>query len=104
MNALFGSRTLALSKSLKELPCEGLMAGAREGFNGVYATYFVGTQQDHYVFKLGHLIAQADGKVRAERLKTLTKILTFQQGNNFALGSLVSMMLVVEKESTDWAA
>jgi hypothetical protein len=26
-----------------KLPCKGLMARAREGFNGVDATYFVGT-------------------------------------------------------------
>jgi hypothetical protein len=28
----------------------------------------------------------------------------FHQGNKFALGSLVSMMLVIEKEPMDWVA
>jgi hypothetical protein len=86
-----------------KLLCKGLLVGAQEGFNGVDATYFVGTHQDHYVFKLGYLIAQANGKVRAGRLKALTGILTFRQDNNFAPGSLVSMMLVVEKELANWA-
>ncbi len=72
-----------------KLPCEGLMAGAWEGYNGVITTYFVGTQQDHYVFKLGYLIAQANKKAKVERLKTLMEILTFCQGNKFALGSLI---------------
>jgi hypothetical protein len=86
-----------------KLLCKGLMARAQEGFNGVDATYFVSTHQDHYVIKLGYLIAQANGKVRLGRLKALTEILTFHQDNNFALGSLVSMMLVVKKELANWA-
>jgi hypothetical protein len=79
------------------------MVGAREGYNGVAATYFVGTQQDQYVFKLGCMIAQADRKAKVGRLKTLTKILTFHQGNKFAFSSLVSVMLIVEKELMNWA-
>jgi hypothetical protein len=51
-----------------KLPCEGLMARAVEGYNGVVATYFVGFQQDHYIFKLRYLIAQANGKARVRRL------------------------------------
>jgi hypothetical protein len=87
-----------------KLPCKGLMAGAQEGFDGVDATYFVRTQQDHYVIKSRYLIAQVNGKVRVRRLKTLTEILTFRQSNNFAPGFLVSMMLVAEKELANWVA
>jgi hypothetical protein len=32
------------------------------------------------------------------------EILTFHQGNMFALSSLISMMLVVEKELVNWVA
>jgi hypothetical protein len=79
------------------------MAGAWEGYNGVATTYFADTQQDHYVFKLGYLIAQANEKEKVERLETLMKILTFFQGNKFALSSLISMMLLVNKEPMNWA-
>jgi hypothetical protein len=82
---------------------EGLMVGAWDRYSSVVATYFVGTQQDHYVLKSGYLIAQANKKAEVEKLKTLTEILMFHQGNKFALSSLVSMMLVVEKEPMDWA-
>ncbi len=44
-----------------ELPCEGLMVGV-QGYNGVVANYFIGTQQYHYVLKLGYVIARADGR------------------------------------------
>ncbi len=44
------------------------------------------------------MIAQVDKKAIVGRLEALTEILTFHQGNRFALGSLVSMTLVVEKE------
>jgi hypothetical protein len=47
-----------------KVPWEGLMARALKGYNGVVTTYFVGIQQDHYIFKLGYLIAQVDGKAR----------------------------------------
>jgi hypothetical protein len=40
-----------------KLPCKGLMARALEWYNGVVATYFVSTQQDHYIIKSGYLIA-----------------------------------------------
>ncbi len=67
-------------------------------YNGVVAIYFTKTQQDHYVLKSRYVIAQANGKVRVRRLETLTKILTFHQGNRFALGFLIFVMLIVEKE------
>jgi hypothetical protein len=51
-----------------KLPCEGLMARALERYNGVVATYFVNTQQDHYIIKSGYLIAQANGNTRVRRL------------------------------------
>ncbi len=53
---------------LLKLPCEGLMARTLEGYNGVVATYFVSTQQDHYILKLGYLMAQTNGKARVRRL------------------------------------
>jgi hypothetical protein len=74
------------------------MARSREGYNNIVATYFGSTQQDHYVLKSGYLIAQIDRKAKVERLKTLTKNLKFCQGNRFAFGSLIFVMLVVEKE------
>jgi len=61
------------------------MARAWEGFNGVVATYFSSTHKEHYVFKLGYVIAQADGKAKVERLEGLIEILKFHQGNKFAL-------------------
>jgi len=82
---------------------KGLMVGAWDRYNSVVATYFVSMQQDHYVLKLGYLIAQANKKAEVKRLKALIEILMFHQGNKFALGSLVSMMLAVEKEPMDWA-
>jgi hypothetical protein len=63
-----------------KLPCEGLMV-AKEGYNNVATTYFIGTQQDHYVLKLGYVITQANGHTRVGRLIALIKILTFCQGN-----------------------
>jgi hypothetical protein len=36
---------------------EELMAGAWDGYNSVVATYFVSTQQDHYILKSRYLIA-----------------------------------------------
>jgi hypothetical protein len=39
-----------------KLPCEGLMVGAWEGYNGVATTYFTRTHQDHYVLKSGYVI------------------------------------------------
>jgi hypothetical protein len=56
-----------------KLPCEGLMAGSWEGYNSLDATYFVGTQQDHYVFKSRYLIAQAYGKARARRFRNIDR-------------------------------
>jgi hypothetical protein len=50
-----------------------------------------------------YAIAQVDEKARVERLEALTKILTFRQGNRFALGYLIFVMLVVEKEPVNWA-
>jgi hypothetical protein len=79
------------------------MSGVRQGYNGVAVNYFIGTRQDHYVFKLGYVIAQADEKVKVVKLETLMEILTFGQGNMFALGSLVCAMLIVEKEPVNWA-
>ncbi len=81
-----------------KLPCAGLMAGAQKGYNGVVATYFTKTQRDHYDFKSRYVIAQANGKARVGRLEALTEILTFHQGNRFALCSLISVMLTTEKE------
>jgi hypothetical protein len=60
-----------------KLPCEGLMVGAREGYNGVPAIYYTWTQQDHYVFKSGYVIAQANENAMVERLEALAEILTF---------------------------
>jgi hypothetical protein len=48
------------------------MARTCDEYNSVVATYFVGTQQYHYVFKLGYLIAQVDKKPKIKRLKSLT--------------------------------
>jgi hypothetical protein len=50
------------------------------------------------------VIAQVDWKERVRRIETLMEILTFCQGNRFTLGSLVSVMLVVEKEPVNWAS
>jgi hypothetical protein len=50
-----------------KLPCGGLMAGAKEGYNGVAATYFTRTQQNHYFLKLRYVIAQANKKARFGR-------------------------------------
>jgi hypothetical protein len=49
------------------------------------------------------VIAQADKKARVERLETLTKILTFCQGNRFAPSSLVFVMLAIGKGPVNWA-
>jgi hypothetical protein len=65
------------------------MARAREGYNGVAATYFAGMQQENNVLKLGYVIAQANGKARVRRLEVLIEFLTLHQGNMFAHGSLV---------------
>jgi hypothetical protein len=73
------------------------------GYNNVFATYFVGTQQDHYVFKSGYVIAQVDGKAIIKILEALKKILTFHQANRFALGSFVFVILTTEKEPMNWA-
>jgi len=51
-----------------KLPCGGLMARARERYNGVVVTYFTRTHQDHYILKLGYVIAQAEGKAKVRRL------------------------------------
>ncbi len=53
---------------LFKLYCEGLMARTLEGYDGVVATYFVSTQQDHYILKSRYLMAQANGKARVRRL------------------------------------
>ncbi len=86
-----------------KLPCEGLMVGAWEGYNGVVATYFTITQQDHYVFKSGYVIAQINKKAKVKILEALMEILTFCQGNRFVPSSLVFVMLVAEKELVNWA-
>jgi hypothetical protein len=44
------------------------MAGTWEGYNDVAATYFVGTQQDHYVLKSRYSIAQIDKNAKLKRL------------------------------------
>ncbi len=80
---------------------EELMARAWDRYNSVVATYFVSMQQDHYIPKSRYLIDWADRTPEVERLEAMTKILIFHQGNKFALGSLVSMMLVVEMEPMD---
>ncbi len=51
-----------------KLPWEGLMARTLEGYNGVVATYFVGFQQDHYIFKSGYLSGQSNGKAKVRIL------------------------------------
>jgi hypothetical protein len=66
----------------------------RESYNLIVATYFIGSEHEHYIPCLGHLIAKIDGKRKVTRLKKLTKIMSFKQGNKFALGALISMMLV----------
>jgi len=81
-----------------KLPYGGLIARAQKGYYGVVATYFTKTQQHHYVLKSRYVIAQANGKARVERLEALTEILTFHQGNRFALCFLISVMLPTEKE------
>ncbi len=81
-----------------KLPCEGLMVGSWEGYNGVAATYFTWTQQDHHVLKSRYVIAHANEKARVTRLEALTEILTFRQGKMFVLGFLVFMMLNAKKE------
>ncbi len=86
-----------------KLPCGGLMTGAQKGYNGVVATYLTKTQQDHYVQKSRYVTAQANGKARVGRLETLTEILTFRQGNRFALCFLIYVMLTVEKEPINQA-
>jgi hypothetical protein len=63
-----------------KLPCERFMV-AREGYNNVANTDFVGTQQDHCVLKSEYMIAQANGQTRVGRLRALIRILTFCQGN-----------------------
>jgi len=80
------------------LSYEGLMARAQEGCNGVIATYFANTQQEHYLLKSRYVLAQANGKARVRKLEALIKILTFCQGNQFSLGSLVFVILATKKE------
>ncbi len=79
-----------------KLSSEGLMARAWEKYNGVVVAYFIGTQQDHYVRKSRYVIAQVDGKEKVRRLEALMEILTFCQGNKFALGSLDFVMLITK--------
>jgi len=50
------------------------------------------------------VIAQANEKAKVRRLETLIEILMFRQVNVFALGSLVFVMLVAEKEPVNWVA
>jgi hypothetical protein len=79
------------------------MVGTQKGYNGVATTYFASMlQQEHYIFKLGYVIAQVDGKAKVGKLETLMEILMFHQGswegNMFALGSLIFVMLATKKE------
>lgn len=71
-------------------------------YNLIVATYFIGSGHEHYIPHLGHLIAKIDGKRKVTKLKSLTKIMSFKQGNKVALGVSISMMLVVEKEEMNW--
>jgi hypothetical protein len=50
------------------------------------------------------LIAKANGKWKVARLETLMEIVSFGQGNKFALGVLILTMLVVEKEKVNLAS
>ncbi len=50
------------------------------------------------------MIAQANEKAKVRRLETLIEILMFRQVNVFALGSLIFVMLVAEKELVNWVA
>jgi hypothetical protein len=44
------------------------------------------------------VIAQVNAKAKFERLEALMEILTFCQGNRFAPGSLVFVMLATKKK------
>jgi hypothetical protein len=48
------------------------------------------------------LIAKEDGRRKVAKLEALTEIMSFKQGNKFALGALISTMLAVEKEEVNW--
>jgi hypothetical protein len=84
------------------LSCKGIVLIGKESYNPIVVTYFIGSEHEHYIPCLGYLIAKVDGKQTVTRLKTLTKIMSFKQGNKFVLGALISMMLVVEKEEVNW--
>jgi hypothetical protein len=74
----------------------------RESYNPIVATYFIGSEHEHYIPCLGYLITKVHGKRKVTKLEALMEIMSFKQGNKFALGDLISMMLVAEKEEVNW--
>jgi hypothetical protein len=49
------------------------------------------------------LIAKTNGKRKVAKLEALMEIMSFKQRNKFALGALISTMLVAKKEKVNWA-
>jgi hypothetical protein len=80
------------------------MARTKEGYNYIVVTYFGGTYHEHYIPRSRYVITQTYGRLKVGRLKGLMENLTFCQGNTYALGSLVFVMLTVEKELMKWNA
>ncbi len=86
------------------LSCEGIVPIGRKKYNPIVATYFIRDEHEHYIPCLGYLIAKTNGKWKVAKLEALMEIMYFKQRNKFALGALISTMLVVEKEKVNWVA
>jgi hypothetical protein len=85
------------------LSYEGIVPIGRENYNPIIATYFIKDEHEHYIPCLGYLIAKTNGKRKVAKLEALMEIMSFKQRNKFALGALISTMLVAEKEKVNWA-
>ncbi len=70
----------------------------RESCNAIVATYFIGNQHEHYTPHSNYQIAKIDDKRKVAKLEKLMDIMSFRQGNKFALSVLISTMLAIEKE------
>ncbi len=82
-------------------PSIGMVTWGKEGYNTTIAKYFVGEKEEHYTFHSGYVICKTNGPLKVMKLEALTKILTFKQGNKYALGTLVAIIQTVEEREVN---
>ncbi len=84
-----------------KLPIEGIIVPAQEVYNEGWLEYFEGGKEKHYKLDSRYILAKVCTFGMRMRLTTLVEVATFQQGNRYILGTLLSTINATRRSTVN---